>query len=318
MPSSSSRVPDRAGGLPTSRSRRRARPGPVDVADALERLLGPGGRELASLAPSSRRSCRARSGARGCPNQLRAHRCRRGARRAAAGLGQARLFERVLGLIGALSAAGPTILVVEDVHWIDRATRDLLTFVSRNLTTERLAVVLTCRAEDLPRGHPIGAWLAEIERVQPTTVLELERLGRDAVERQLRVIGGGESRPPSRAIRHDRSNPLSWRSCSRHPRGTPRVAGRVLLARVVRSIREPDARGRRRGRGRPATAAAAEVRAIPEAEWTSGLRAALAHGVLEALPSAGGTASGTSSSVRSSRPAPARDPRRCTSASREA
>ncbi len=86
------------------------------------------------------------------------------------GLGQARLFERMLGLLGALSEAGPTVLVIEDVHWIDRATRDLVTFLSRNLTTERLAVILTSRVDDLPRGHPILAWLAEIERLDSTVV----------------------------------------------------------------------------------------------------------------------------------------------------
>ena len=81
----------------------------------------------------------------------------------------------MLGLFGALSETGPTVLVIEDVHWIDRATRDLVTFLSRNLTTERLAIILTCRVDDLPRGHPILAWLAELERLDSTVVLELGR-----------------------------------------------------------------------------------------------------------------------------------------------
>ena len=70
------------------------------------------------------------------------------------GLAQARLFERILGMLGALAERAPVLLVIEDVHWIDRATRDLLTFLARNLTEERIAILLTFREHDLPRGHP--------------------------------------------------------------------------------------------------------------------------------------------------------------------
>src|SRR5215218_6498076 len=39
---------------------------------------------------------------------------------------QARLFELVLGLLGRLGEQTPLVLVVEDLHWADRSTRDLL------------------------------------------------------------------------------------------------------------------------------------------------------------------------------------------------
>lgn len=102
---------------------------------------------------------------------------------------QARFFERLLGLFQRLSQAVPTMLVIEDVHWIDRATRDLLTFLLRNVADERLAVVLTCRADDLPRGHPILAWLADIGRVVGASRIDLAGLDRAGVARQLQRLG---------------------------------------------------------------------------------------------------------------------------------
>src|SRR5215203_400671 len=51
---------------------------------------------------------------------------------------QARLFEVLLGLVGRLGAQAPLVLVVEDLHWADRSTRDLLAFLVRNLRRERV------------------------------------------------------------------------------------------------------------------------------------------------------------------------------------
>jgi len=205
------------------------------------------------------------------------------------GLGQARLFERILGLFGALSAAGPTVLVIEDVHWIDRATRDLLTYLSRNLTTERLAVVLTCRVDDLPRGHPILAWLAELERAPSTVVLELARLDREAVKRQLRVIGGRDAATGvvDQIWRRSEGNPLFVEElfAAEETEGPTSVV-EILLARVTRLDRSA------RALVDAAAVAArpvddrllADVLDVPEAEIDDGLRAALDNRVLELEP----------------------------------
>ncbi len=48
-------------------------------------------------------------------------------------MARARLFELVLALLEALAGLLPLVLVVEDVHWADRPTRDLLSFLIRNL-----------------------------------------------------------------------------------------------------------------------------------------------------------------------------------------
>ncbi|GAA1465666.1 helix-turn-helix transcriptional regulator [Nocardiopsis exhalans] len=58
-----------------------------------------------------------------------------------------------------LSALGPTTLALEDVQWIDPATRDLLTYLTPRLPAN-LTLVLTYRPEELPRAFPVAALAA--------------------------------------------------------------------------------------------------------------------------------------------------------------
>jgi DNA-binding CsgD family transcriptional regulator/tetratricopeptide (TPR) repeat protein len=249
--------------------------------DRLEQLLGSARTDLAAIVPE----LAAEGAAPDAPSSDPAASL-------PSGLGQARLFERILGLFGALSAETPVVLVVEDVHWIDRATRDLLTFLSRNLTTERLAVVLTCRVDDLPRGHRILAWLAELERIPSTVVIELGRLDRDAVRRQLTLIAGDGPVPAvlERIWRRSEGNPMLVEElfAARDTEG-PRSVVEVLLARVARldraarAIVDAAAVG-----GRPLDdRLLAEVLEVPEDEVDQGLRAALENRILEHEPVAG-------------------------------
>src|SRR4051812_19040854 len=79
-------------------------------------------------------------------------------------LAQQRLFGAALGLLGELSDAEPVLLVLEDLHWADRSTRDLLVFLSRMLRRERVCLVGTYRSDDLPRRHPMRSAIAELLR----------------------------------------------------------------------------------------------------------------------------------------------------------
>jgi predicted ATPase len=68
------------------------------------------------------------------------------------------MFGGVLGLLTELAAASPVLLVLEDLHWADTSTRDLVTFLSRMLHRERVALIGTYRTDDLHRRHPSGPW----------------------------------------------------------------------------------------------------------------------------------------------------------------
>jgi DNA-binding CsgD family transcriptional regulator/tetratricopeptide (TPR) repeat protein len=97
---------------------------------------------------------------------------------------QARLFELLLGLLGRLSEQDPLVLVVEDLHWADRSTRDLLAFLVRNLRRERILVVVTYRNDEPGQQH-LGPYLAELDRGGPVQRLELPRLNQAQTTAQL-------------------------------------------------------------------------------------------------------------------------------------
>jgi predicted ATPase len=79
--------------------------------------------------------------------------------------------------------------VVEDLHWADRSTRDLLAFLVRNLRRERLLVVVTYRNDEPGQEH-LGPYLAELDRGGPVQRLELPRLDRAETGAQLVGILG--------------------------------------------------------------------------------------------------------------------------------
>jgi DNA-binding CsgD family transcriptional regulator/tetratricopeptide (TPR) repeat protein len=99
---------------------------------------------------------------------------------------QARLFELLLGLLGRLSERAPVVLVVEDLHWADRSTRDLLAFLVRNLRRERMLLVVTYR-NDEPGQQQLGPYLAELDRNSSVERLELARL--DQVQTEAQLVG---------------------------------------------------------------------------------------------------------------------------------
>src|SRR5204862_1542923 len=101
--------------------------------------------------------------------------------------GQGRLCELLLELLGELA---PLAVVLEDVHWADRSSRDLIEFLARNLRGERVALVLTYRTGELAPGHPLRRLVAELGRRPVVSRIELEPLGRDDVARQLEAIAG--------------------------------------------------------------------------------------------------------------------------------
>ena len=109
------------------------------------------------------------------------------------GLAQQQLFGAVLGMLAELAEASPVLLVLEDLHWADRSTRDLLTFLSRVLHRERLAVVATYRTDDLHRRHPLRPVVAELLRLPSVTA--------DRARPADRV---GDGRAPDRAVRRGR------------------------------------------------------------------------------------------------------------------
>jgi DNA-binding CsgD family transcriptional regulator/tetratricopeptide (TPR) repeat protein len=75
------------------------------------------------------------------------------------------------------------VVVVEDVHWADEASVDLLRFLGRRLADAPVLLVATYRDEDLAADDPLRAALGELVRQRPTRRIELAPLSADAVRR---------------------------------------------------------------------------------------------------------------------------------------
>jgi DNA-binding CsgD family transcriptional regulator len=89
------------------------------------------------------------------------------------GLAQQQLFGAVVGMLTELAEAQPVLLVLEDLHWADRSTRDLVTFLSRVLRQERIAIALSYRTDDMHRSHPLRPVVGELLRLPSVTAIEV-------------------------------------------------------------------------------------------------------------------------------------------------
>jgi DNA-binding CsgD family transcriptional regulator/tetratricopeptide (TPR) repeat protein len=107
------------------------------------------------------------------------------------GMAQQQLFGAVLGMLAELAAAAPVLLLLEDLHWADRSTRDLVTFLSRVLHREAVAVVVTYRTDDLHRRHPLRPVVAELQRLPSVTAIDLRPLSATAMAEHLTALSGG-------------------------------------------------------------------------------------------------------------------------------
>ena len=201
---------------------------------------------------------------------------------------RARLFELLLTLLESLAERQPLVMVIEDVHWADRATCDLLSFLVRNLRQAAVLLLVTFRSDSLHRTHPLRPLLAGLERVDAVTRLELPRLTRGQVAAQLEGILG---RPPGPALTgavYERGggNPLFTEALLDRD-GTVRPglpwSLRDLLLGVVKDLPEQNQQLLRTaavGGLRVSHALLAAVTGWEEAELTAGLRPAVAFNVL--------------------------------------
>ena len=155
------------------------------------------------------------------------------------GSSQGRFFELLLGMLGRLAATAPVVLVIEDLHWSDRSTLDLATFLLRNVRDLPVMLVLTYRSDAIHRRHPLLPFLAEMERSGHTERIELARLDRHELAAMLRAIAGPQIDARLIDTIHARSNGNAFFAeellVAARDRTTelPPTLRAVLLARVM-------------------------------------------------------------------------------------
>jgi DNA-binding CsgD family transcriptional regulator/tetratricopeptide (TPR) repeat protein len=202
-------------------------------------------------------------------------------------LGQLQLFDAVLGVLTEVAESRPVVILLEDLHWADGSSRNLLSFLASRLRSQRLLVVASYREEDVHRRHPLRGLLVELVRLATVERIDLLPFG----DADARAFVDALSEEPLSAqtvasiVARSEGNPFfveellaSSAECSDVPAGL----AEVLLARLERL--SPDTRRVLRvisvANDEVAHAALTEISGLGELELDEALREAVQHHVV--------------------------------------
>jgi len=206
------------------------------------------------------------------------------------------LLEELLALLDTATDGGPVVLVLEDLHWADRSTLDLVALLAHNLAERQVLLIGTYRADELPAEHRLRRLVAGLLRAGVVTRLELGPLGREELEALLQGRGPA-ALPPAvteAIVARSEGNPFFAEellaAAVEGDADLPHVLRELLGQRVAQLDRQTQDVLRvaaAAGRDVPyrLLAAAAD---LPEAELRRALRRAVDHGVLAGDQAAGG------------------------------
>jgi predicted ATPase len=160
-----------------------------------------------------------------------------------AGEARARLFEEFLTLLERLAEQRPLILAVEDAHWADRSSRDLIAFlIGYQRALRNVLIVVTFRSDELHRTHPLRPLLAELARIDWVDRSELPRLSRgQAEELAAAVLGQAPDRVLTDALyKRAEGNPLFTEELLACPDSCAEIPDSLadLLLQAVRRLPE--------------------------------------------------------------------------------
>src|SRR5581483_4463208 len=139
-------------------------------------------------------------------------------------------------LLDALGREGPVVAVIEDAHWGDPATLDVLRAVARRIEDVPVAVVVTFRDDELRVNLPLTALVGDLATVRAVRRIALKPLSESAV-RALAEPAGIDARA---LVRLTNGNPFLVAEAIAAPGGLPANIRDATLARVTRL--EPSAR----------------------------------------------------------------------------
>lgn len=95
------------------------------------------------------------------------------------------------------ATARPVLLVLEDLHWADPATMEMLDYLARGLRRAPVMTVATARVDEAEVPAAVGTALGELARLPHAVTVELGRLKPDGVVEQVRALLG---HPPEAAL----------------------------------------------------------------------------------------------------------------------
>ncbi|HET9015418.1 MAG TPA: AAA family ATPase [Thermomicrobiaceae bacterium] len=177
---------------------------------------------------------------------------------------QAALFDEVRDFLVALARARPLVILLEDLHWADGASLDLLRAVARRLASLPILLLATYRGDEVVRGHPLYRLLPLLVREALAVRLDLAPLGDDHVRALLdhdyRLPAADADRLTTYLQARAEGNPLflgellrslegtallmagdgGWSLGALEPVGVPLLLRQVIDARLARLGSEAD------------------------------------------------------------------------------
>ncbi|MFG1603563.1 AAA family ATPase [Actinoplanes sp. NPDC049265] len=143
------------------------------------------------------------------------------------------LLDRVSRALREVAADRRLLLVLDDLQWADRSTRQLLLYLLAGLGEVRLSVLAAVRAESLQGTHPLRRVLAELRRLRSVRVVELTPLDRTGTQELVTAIAGAAvpAEDADRVFKRSGGNPFVAEELARDLRD-----GRVELSDTLREI----------------------------------------------------------------------------------
>jgi class 3 adenylate cyclase len=92
-----------------------------------------------------------------------------------------RLFESMISLLTIPADDTGVLLVIEDIHWADASTRELLDYLTRRLRSLRIMVLATYRNDELHRRHPLLPTIQRWRRAGFAEIVELQEISQAEV-----------------------------------------------------------------------------------------------------------------------------------------
>ena len=208
---------------------------------------------------------------------------------------QLRVFEETLALLTERAADAPVLLVLEDLHWADTSTLDLVVFLAHNLDDRRALLLATYRGDELSSAQRVRRFAAGVRRSRSAVELELGPLAREELTKLL--VARADATPAAALtetiVARSEGNPFFAEellaAAGDRSGDLPRGLRALLLQRVARLDRRTQsvlrvAASAGRDVSYPLLRAAA---ALSEDEVRESLRQAVEHGVLVVEQSSG-------------------------------
>ena len=99
-------------------------------------------------------------------------------------------FLEIHDLLVEVAGRSTLVVIIDDLHWADQSTLELVRFLAHRLRGSRIALVAAYRSDELHRRHPLRPVLAELGRGLVRDRIELRPLGADDVVTLIGVLGG--------------------------------------------------------------------------------------------------------------------------------